>query len=429
MMRVRLTVLVACLLLACGFALGVGLLRSSAGGTTRGSLLPTPAGPSRAGPSGHRPTTPPVAVPSVAGDTLPDGFVARPLKPGERPPQFVVVSFDGAGWDEMWQHWFGVAARVPFRFTGFLSGVYLLSDATRDHYHPPGYPAGTSAIGWTGAADVPVEIRDLNRALAAGDEIGTHFNGHFCVGAGLPTGGSSWTTSDWDAELDQFFALVAHADANNGLTRPRLDLTAADIHGERTPCLEGTPQALFPSLRSHGLEYDASFSRTGLAWPTRTGPTRTGPTRTGPTRTGPTRAGGIWQLGMPVFPVHGTLPDGRTGVPVTAMDYNYYFTQRGASSSGLTPEDSARDGRQVLATYRDMYHAAYAGNRAPLILGNHFNDWNGGAYVDALTTFVEQTCGRPQTRCVTFSDLVAWLDAQRPSVLRRLQQLPAITRP
>jgi hypothetical protein len=363
-------------------------------------------------------------VPSVAGDTLPDGFVARPLKPGERPPQFVVVSFDGAGWDEMWQHWFGVAARVPFRFTGFLSGVYLLSDATRDHYHPPGYPAGTSAIGWTGAADVPVEIRDLNRALAAGDEIGTHFNGHFCVGAGLPTGGSSWTTSDWDAELDQFFALVAHADANNGLTRPRLDLTAADIHGERTPCLEGTPQALFPSLRSHGLEYDASFSRTGLAWPT-----RTGPTRTGPTRTGPTRARGIWQLGMPVFPVHGTLPDGRTGVPVTAMDYNYYFTQRGASSSGLTPEESARDGRQVLATYRDMYHAAYAGNRAPLILGNHFNDWNGGAYVDALTTFVEQTCGRPQTLCVTFSDLVAWLDAQRPSVLRRLQQLPAITRP
>jgi hypothetical protein len=421
-MRVRLTVLVACLMLVTGFALGAQLLRGSAGGTSHGSPTqpssagssspgPSSPGPSSAGPSSEGPptTSPPTDVPTPGTQPLPDGFVPTRLRPGERPPQFVVVSFDGAGWDEMWQHWFEVADRVPFRFTGFLSGVYLLSDATRDRYHPPGDPAGTSAIGWMSAADVPIEIRDLNRALADGDEIGTHFNGHFCVGAGLPTGGNSWTTADWDTELDQFLSLVAHADRNNGLTRPHLDLTAADIHGERTPCLEGTPHALFPSLRSHGLEYDASFSRTGLAWPT--------------------RIGGIWQLGMPVFPVHGTLPDGRTGVPVTAMDYNYYFTQRGATSVGLTPEQSARDGRQVLATYRDMYHGAYAGNRAPLILGNHFNDWNRGTYVGALTTFVEETCGRPHTQCVTFSDLVAWLDAQRPAVLRHLQGLPAITRP
>ena len=33
------------------------------------------------------------------------------------------------------------------------------------------------------------EINDLNRALAAGMEIGTHFNGHFCASAGLPSGG------------------------------------------------------------------------------------------------------------------------------------------------------------------------------------------------------------------------------------------------
>ncbi len=403
--------MMACLLLVTAVALGAQLLHSSAGGTTHGSLLPAIDVPS-SGPT--RPTTPtpsaqPTGSPTSGRHALPDGFVPRRLKPGQRPPQFVVVSFDGVGWDAMWQHWFDAADRVPFRFTGFLSGVYLLSDATRDHYRPPGYPAGTSAIGWMTPADVPVEIRDLNRALADGDEIGTHFNGHFCVGAGMPTGGNSWTTADWDAELDQFYSLVAHADENNGLTGPQLRLSATDIHGERTPCLEGTRRALFPSLRAHGLAYDASFSRTGLAWPK--------------------RIGGIWQLGMSVFPVHGTLPDGRTGVPVTAMDYNYYFTQRGATSVGLTPAQSARDGRQVLATYRDMYHAAYDGSRAPLLLGNHFNDWNRGTYVDALTTFVEQTCGRPQTQCVTFSDLVAWLDAQRPAVLRHLQGMPAITRP
>jgi hypothetical protein len=415
-MRARLAVLMACLVLVMGFAVGARLLRGSADDPSRGALSPAQGTPSGTGPTSVPTSGPVTTAPTTkptSGQTppvkLPDGFIPQRLERGQRPPQFIVVSFDGASWDQMWQHWFAVAHRVPFRFTGFLSGVYLLSDATRDHYHPPGYAPGTSAIGWMTAADVPIEIRDLNRALAAGDEIGTHFNGHFCVGAGLPTGGDTWTTADWDAELDQFVSLVAHVDENNGLTRPRLALTAADIHGERTPCLEGTRRALFPSLRSHGLEYDASFSRNGLAWPT--------------------RIGGIWQLGMPVFPVHGTLPDGRTGMPITAMDYNYYFSQRGATSVGLTPQQSARDGRQVLATYRDMYSAAYAGNRAPLVLGNHFNDWNRGTYVNALTTFVDQTCGRPHTECVPFSDLVAWLDAQRPSVLRHLQQLPAVTRP
>ncbi|WP_151081628.1 polysaccharide deacetylase [Nocardioides cynanchi] len=408
-MRARLTVLVAVVLLVSGVAVGVRLLHGSAGARPYDALPTVVGGSSGSSSPPSSPTVTPTPSASPAPVTLPDGFVARPLRPGQRPPQFVVVSFDGAAWHEMWQHWFDVADRVPFRFTGFLSGVYLLSYDTRDHYHPPGYPAGTSAIGWMSPADVPIEIRDLNRALAEGDEIGTHFNGHFCVGAGLPTGGSTWNTADWDTELDQFFSLVANVDRNNGLTVPRLHLPAADVHGERTPCLEGSRRALFPSLRSHGLEYDASFSRNGLAWPT--------------------RLGGIWQLGMPVFPVHGALPDGRTGMPITAMDYNYYFSQRGATSAGLTPAQSARDGLQVLATYRDMYHAAYTGNRAPLILGNHFNDWNRGTYVDALTTFVEQTCGRPHTQCVPFSDLVAWLDVQRPSVLRHLQGLPAVTRP
>lgn len=58
----------------------------------------------------------------------------------------------------------------------------------------------------------------------------------------------------------------------------------------------------------------------------------------------------------------------------------------------------------------------------PVVLGNHFNDWNHAAYRDALATFVEETCGRPETQCITYSDLVAWLEAQRPSVLRALQR-------
>ncbi|HEU4811394.1 MAG TPA: hypothetical protein VFT00_04575 [Nocardioides sp.] len=401
-MRSRVTAVVTTALLVTALLAGAHLLRAAGPWPDPGRFLhvatePTPGTTPQGSP-------PPVTEPTRAADP-------ERLRPGERPPQFVVVSFDGVGWHEMWQHWLAIGRQVPFRFTGFLSGTYLLSDRTRSAYHPPYYPAGTSEILWGSAADLPVEIRDLNAALAAGNEIGTHFNGHFCAGAGLPSGGNTWDTEDWGVELDQFFSLLADVRSNNpGERLPRLHVRPGDIIGERTPCLEGLPSALFPALRRHGIVYDSTFTREGLSWPTRS-------------------ADGIWQLGMQAFPVHGTLPDGRTGVPVTSMDYNYWFTQRGASSAGLTAADSARDEQQVLATYRDMYTAALHGNRAPLILGNHFNDWNRGAYRDALSTFVLETCGQPQTRCVTFRDLVTWLEAQSPRVLRHLQALPPETAP
>jgi hypothetical protein len=332
------------------------------------------------------------------GVPLPDGFVPRRLRPGQRPPQFVVVSFDGVGWHQEWQHWMSVASRVPFRFTGFLSGTYLLSDRTRDAYHPPYYSPGTSEIGWGTPDDLRTEVADLDRAVAAGMEIGTHFNGHFCASAGLPSGGNTWSTGDWDVELDQFFHLLRDYRTDNGLPRSvRLDLGAADITGDRTPCLEGRPAALYPALVSHGFTYDASFTRPALTWPTRD------------------RRSGLWQLGMTTFPMHGT------DHPVTTMDYNYFFTQRGGVDGSLA--QARADQRQVRATYDDLYRRSFRGNRAPVILGNHFNDWNHQAYVNALTSFVLGTCGRPETACVPFRDLVAWLEVQRPATLARLGRL------
>jgi hypothetical protein len=383
-MRARATVLCCAVLLLSLALAGAGLLL---GQREMPPLLFAPVthpeAPASNGP--HGPSTPALRMP-----------------PGERPPQFVLVSFDGAGWSRMWDYWFSVAERVPFHFTGFLSGTYLLSERTRDAYHPPYYPAGSSQINWYDEADLPVEIANLNRALRTGNEIGTHFNGHFCAGAGLPSGGNTWSEADWDQELSQFFDLLTDYRTNNQLPASvRLRLRPSDIHGSRTPCLEGSPEELYPALRRHRLEYDSSFTHPGLSWPTRS-------------------PEGIWQIGMALFPLHGRLPDGRTGVSVTTMDYNFYFTQRGAVPAP-TAEDSARDSQQVLETYRDMYAAAYSGNRAPLVLGNHFNDWNNGAYRDALARFVLDTCGRPETQCVTYTELIAWMEAQTPRVLRRLQ--------
>jgi hypothetical protein len=352
-------------------------------GTPSPSITPTPAAP------------PATYARPRAGSPLPDGFVPQRLRRGQRPPQFVVVSFDGAGWHEQWQHWLSVSRRVPFRFTAFLSGTYLLSDATRDRYHPPSYPPGTSEIGWGSPDDVRVEIGDLNRAVASGMEVGTHFNGHFCASAGLPSGGDTWTTADWDVELDQFFHLLRDYRADNALPPSvRLDVTGADITGERTPCLEGSPAALYPALVSHHFAYDSSFTRPASTWPTRD------------------PRSGLWQLGMTTFPLHGT------DHAVTTMDYNYFFTQRGGVDG--TVAQARADQQQVLATYDDLFAHSWRGNRAPLILGNHFNDWNHDAYRNALTAFVLQTCGRPGVACVPFRDLVAWLDVQSPATLARL---------
>ena len=76
-----------------------------------------------------------------------------------------------------------------------------------------------------------------------------------------------------------------------------------------------------------------------------------------------------------------------------------------------------------------MYNATFNGNRAPLILGNHFNEWNNNAYENALTDFVLEKCGQPETYCVPFRDLIAWMDVQDPAVLAELQAQPAETAP
>src|SRR5438046_617963 len=59
-----------------------------------------------------------------------------------RPPQFVVVSFDGSGGERLWQYWRGVAREADAHFTFFVSGVYLLDWAHHDKYAPPEEPRG-----------------------------------------------------------------------------------------------------------------------------------------------------------------------------------------------------------------------------------------------------------------------------------------------
>jgi hypothetical protein len=128
-------------------------------------------------------------------------------------------------------------------------------------------------------------------------------------------------------------------------------------------------------------------------------------------------AGGLWEL--PLQQVRVATSGWRT----LSIDYNLGIAQTRGKAPPAEVLPALR--QQALDTWRNLYRAAFEGNRAPISIANHFNDFNGGIYRDALTAFVTETCARPETRCVSYRELADWLDAQTPETIRRLQALPA----
>jgi peptidoglycan/xylan/chitin deacetylase (PgdA/CDA1 family) len=331
-----------------------------------------------------------LAVPVVAGTVfaLLTGWASRgaaPLAPAPlpdpparpatdpkpaRPPQFVIASFDGAGDAALWRYWREVGRRTGARFTFFLSGVYLLGEERRVLYQPPEHEPGSSDIGFmqrTGRASSARRIGELLVQLAAGHaeghEIGTHFNGHFCA----PYDGSvgEWSAADWRQELTQFDELLSRASALNGLDRIQLGFGPQDV--------------LHRVLHEYGFRYDSSSSA--------------------PVGTWPRREHGIWSFPLPEIPLAGTH------LRVISMDYNFMANQ--------PPDAAKRIEEQTLASYMNAFEQSYHGNRAPFAVGNHFARWNHGAYVRALTRFLERVCRLQDVRCAPYSEVADWLDRHR----------------
>jgi hypothetical protein len=330
-----------------------------------------------------------VAAPQSGSRSRPDVKPIHLVRPHKlvplRPPQFVVASFDGSGGAPLWTYWRGVAKRLHAHFTFFVSGVYLLDWAHHDVYRPPRHARGESAIGFApNAAWVRGTLRGMALGYREGNEIGTHFNGHFCA----PFTGSvgSWNAADWNSELDQFTGLLFGAARNDRLTRvQRLPFGPSEIVGARTPCLEGNLATLDPVLVRRGFRYDSSGQVVRGAWPH--------------------RSGGLWEIPLVEIPFIGHT------FRVVAMDYNFMANQIGESTSRIENE-----------TYRSLWNAfraSYYGDRAPLPLGNHFETWMGGAYDRALVRFLTRACGMPEVRCASFRELVDWLDGLPPARLRR----------
>ncbi|MEW1909758.1 hypothetical protein AB0442_15045 [Kitasatospora sp. NPDC085895] len=322
---------------------------------------------------------------------------AVPLELGERPPQFVVFSWDGAGEldNGLFSRFRQLAKDHDAKMTFFLSGIYTLPESKRDLYRPPQHPVGASDIGYLSDEHIRETISQVGDAWLEGHEIGTHFNGHFCG----PTGGGRWSPEDWDSEIQQAMDFVMNWRTNTGLTDlPPLPFDyRKELIGGRTPCLEGQ-RGLLPTAAKRGWKYDSSGPGGLQVWPQKF------------------QGGALWDMPLQSIPFPGH------SFQVLSMDYNIMYNQSGNSTKG----DTARYGAwqtQARDSYLAGFERAYNTNRAPMIIGNHFEQWNGGIYMNAVEEALKAIAGRPEVRLVSFRQLVEWLEVQDPAVLRKLQSL------
>ncbi|WP_229332429.1 hypothetical protein, partial [Streptomyces sp. UNOC14_S4] len=317
------------------------------------------------------------------------------LKPGEKPPQFVVFSWDGAlqGDDEQFSHFREVAKENNAQMTFFLTGTYLLPKSKASAYQPPQHKRGEMAISYATDQHIRDTLEQLRGAWLEGNEIGTHFNGHFC-GA---KGGGDWSVAEWKSEIEQSYSFVENWKTNTGYKDlPPLPFDyRKELAGGRAPCLEGQKN-LLKAAKSFGWRYDASSPGDFQIWPSRTD--------------------GIWNFPLQLLPYPGTEQQ------VLSMDFNFLYNQSGDNTKG-DPAKYEQWRKLTRDGYLNGFERVYNGSRAPMFIGNHFEDWNGGIYMKAVEDVVKSVCTRDGVRCVTFKQLADWLDVQDPQVLEKMRQL------
>ena len=387
-----------------GAGLGAAAAIGIAGCGSSGNARPGPEGSTKGGDAnGPRAGAPKKNVRLIGdGSTSDTGKQPNqpsapvPLEPGQKPPQFVIFSWDGAGevGNGLFPRFLELAREHDAAMTFFLSGIYLLPESKKSLYRPPNNPRGASDIGYLTDGHVKETLKYVREAWLDGHEIGTHFNGHFCGGSGSV---ANWSPAQWHSEINQAVSFVTEWRTNTGWEN--LDPLPFDYRkeliGGRTPCLLGQDN-LLPTARKLGWRYDASSPGGRQMWPE--------------------KRHGVWDLplqGMP-FPGH--------SFEVLSMDYNILANQSLNSTKGM-PSRYPGWRKQAAGAYADGFLRAYETNRAPFYIGNHFEEWNGGIYMDAVEEVIKRIAGKPDVRLVSFRQFVDWLDVQDPAVLAKLRTL------
>jgi peptidoglycan/xylan/chitin deacetylase (PgdA/CDA1 family) len=291
-----------------------------------------------------------------------------------KPKQLVIISFDGAHDNALWERSRKLAKKTGAHFTYFLSCTYLINPADRHAYRAPGEKAGRSATGWAQSVpEIQARLGNIWQAHLEGHEIGSHACGHF--------DGKDWTKAEWRQEFADFDTALGDAWKNNDFRELEpagwRDFVRDDIKGFRAPYLS-TGHGLISALKADGFVYDASLVSKGPA----------------PVD----HDGGLLRFALP------RIAEGPENRLVIGMDYNLFIRHSGGfNSPARAPEFEAR----TLAAFRKAFEQQYDGDRVPLQLGFHFVEMNGGAYWAALDTFLTETCGKPDVACVSYAQAIA----------------------
>ncbi|MGP4009541.1 hypothetical protein [Streptomyces sp. 4N124] len=389
-------------------AIGLGAGAAAAAGLAGCGTFTPSEGSSGVGGSGKGSSVKPTATARPIGDGS-TSFTGKqphqpskpvPLEPGQTPPQFVIFSWDGAGevGNGLFPRFLELAKQHDAHMTFFLSGLYLLPESKKRLYDPPNNRRGASDIGYLTDEHVKATLTNVRQAWLDGHEIGTHFNGHFCAGTGSV---GNWTPQQWKSEIQQAKAFVKEWRTNTGWT----DLPALpfdyekELVGGRTPCLLGQDN-LLPVARELGWRYDASSPGSRQVWPT--------------------KKNGIWDLPLQQIPFPGR------SFEVLSMDYNMLANQ--SLNTTKAPSYNYPGWRkQSSEAYIAGFQRAYETNRAPFFIGNHFEQWNGGIYMDAVEAALKHIAREKEKgediRLVSFRQFVDWMDVQKPAVLEKLRTL------
>jgi peptidoglycan/xylan/chitin deacetylase (PgdA/CDA1 family) len=295
--------------------------------------------------------------------------------------QLVIISFDGAHDNKLWEKSLEMGRRTGAHFTYFLSCTFLMTRAEGGKaYQAPGHKAGRSNVGFAQSREeIQARVRHIWQAHQAGHDIGSHACGHF--------DGKGWSAADWKQEFTAFDAALVNAWNAGGIASEQpdgwADFAAHDIKGFRAPYLS-LSDGLLPALKQDGFTYDASLVTKGPGWPS--------------------EADGLPRFGLPL------IPEGPQQRRVIGMDYNLFVRH----SMGIeNRKDSATFEERALDAYRKAFRTEYDGNRIPLQLGFHFVEMNGGAYWRALDRFLTETCGKPDVACVSYAQALPIIAKQK----------------
>ncbi len=351
-------------------------------------------------------------------------LAAGNITPVRKPLQFVLLAFDGSEVRARWEDTRAFAKANNVKFTYFVSGVLWLgrmhrsgSTAESDMimaYQGPGHNPGASDIGFsefrpentaTNQPAITERIEEMNMAMAEGHELGSHANGHF--------EGSGWTGAQWDQEFDDFNRLLFENPykgslKNANVSRPFLtgmNYKKPQFVGFRTPYLSQNA-ALYPVLKKYGFTYDTSKTAEPSYWPE--------------------KINGVWNFPLAELTLD-NCDSANEQCRTLSMDYNFYVSQaepanRNAPVDVTDPQKLKFLHDQMLNTYRGYFKENYHGNRAPISIGHHFAQWNNGIYWDAMKEFAKEVCNLQDVRCITYTDLVKFMESLTPNELQAYRQ-------